>query len=163
MRSVLLVILLLWCSLIVAQSLNFNELDSFGLKHGLWHEYKLLPSKMIKNKVIDDSVHGISIYDEYDILDDPIIFTSQGSYLNGLKNGVWVERWLNDSIRSKINYFNGIAIGKFEYFYPDGVLMMEGIINISEYIDVKAYDKQGEFIGLEREKTKIILEFLYLK
>lgn len=163
MKNIIIILLLLCSQLSSAQFLESNQLDSLGLKQGTWKEYKLIPSKVIVNKAIEDSIDGVRINNDFDLLDDPVIFTSQGNYINGLKNGTWVEFWLNGNIRSKVNYLNGVALGEFKYYYSTGIIQMEGTINLSAEIMVSLYNKHGEFLRSEKEKTISILEFLYLK
>jgi len=163
MKNTIIILLFLFGQFSYAQSFEFNKLDSLGLKQGLWKEYKLIPSKLIVNMVVEDSIEMVSISDNFDLLDDPVIFTIQGSYLNGLKNGIWIEYWLNGNIRSKVNYLNGVASGEFQYYYPTGIIMMEGNINLSAELRVSSYNKQGEFLENKIVKTISLLEFLYFK
>ena len=128
-----------------------------------WKEYKLIPSKKIINKVIEDSLNPVQIINDYDLLDNPVIFTIQGNYLNGLKNGIWTEYWLNGNIRSEVNFLNGVAFGEFKYYYSNGKLMMDGKISLSKEIMVNTYNKLGEFLGRKQERTITVLEFIYLK
>lgn len=162
-KNIIILLLLIWSHIISAQNFDINKLDSLGLKQGLWKEYKIIPSKVIINHVYEDSLNGVHIYNKYDLLDDPVIFTSQGYYLNGLKNGIWTEYWLNGNIRSEVNFFNGVALGEFKYYYSSGKIMVEGNISLSEEIFVKSFNNNGEFLKREKVKTITILEFLYLK
>jgi hypothetical protein len=146
-----------------AQVLELNRIDSLGLKQGKWEEFKLIPSKVIVDKILKDSIKGIQIINDYNLIDNPVIFVAQGQYLNGLKTGIWTEYWKNDSVRSRVSYLNGVAFGEFKIFYPNGNLMMEGIITYSKFITAKMYNKQGELIGIENKDTISILEYIYLK
>lgn len=163
MKSFAIILLLLMSQISFAQVLELNGIDSLGLKQGKWEEFKLIPSKVIVNKVLKDSINGVQIINDYNLLDNPVIFVTKGYYFNGLKTGIWKEFWKNDSIRISVNYLNGVAFGEFKFFYPNGNLMMEGIITYSKYIMVNMYNKQGEFLGLEKEETISIMEYIYVK
>ena len=82
----------------VKDVMNFTGPD--GLKHGFWIETK-------------DCAPGAKKMRE-------------GKYNNSLKNGVWVDYYENEKIKSKITYANGRLEGPAVFYDQKQNILMEG-------------------------------------
>ncbi|PRY91931.1 hypothetical protein BY457_1222 [Marinilabilia salmonicolor] len=123
-----------------------NKVDSLGQRQGKWVEYKLLPSQISINHTFKTEKDGEIVYIVFDkkIYDEKSeIITCTGQYKNGLKTGLWIKYYSNDTIKSKVEFRNGIPYGKCQHYWKNGQLKIECIIGDDFNIPVIAYDING--------------------
>ena len=146
-----------------SQSDTLNQFDSNGKKTGWWITY------LDKNlKILEDSTgathcmynyyrKNIFLYrfgEGYGKKNSPIVFPENdtlklGSYT--LLHGIYLTKYKNGNLRSKIEAANGYMTG-FKYYYPNGQLRFEVIISEAcgapAQHCIKEYHKDGR---LKRE------------
>ena len=44
----------------------------------------------------------------------------QGEFIDGKREGVWIEKYYHGQLRSRIRYTNNVAFGKITYYYMNG-------------------------------------------
>lgn len=144
----------------VLEYVNGNFVDSLGKKQGVWTEHRLLPSQILINELFPAEKDGEKVYISYDkkIYDEKSeIITCIGYYLNGLKTGIWKEYFSNDTLKSIIEYKNGIPSGKCNIYYKNGQVKIKCIIGIDFKIHVVGYDFNGlKIVDTLAEKGKLI-------
>ena len=117
---------------------------------------------------------------------------SSGTFSNGLKDGVWINKYANGMIKDSTMYKNGLMHGPYKKFYPQGPLQTSGYFtenfasgiwqsyhnnsmpaSVRDYdrgqlVSVKYFTRSGEKIeevenGLMRKKQEIIFFDWYLE
>lgn len=83
-------------------------------------------------------------------------------YKNNLKNGVWYH-YENDSLRTEINFKNGIENGYAKYYDDSGRILAESNFKNGINIGVKKVYKRGEIyhFGFYNQEGKIIYGSFY--
>ena len=159
MRCSLFVLLIVSFTLLMSDieaQITPNNIDSLGLKQGMWREFKV-PTNFVTEKI------GIKIPEvttEYYYLTKdedrkffPII-ECVGEYLNGLKIGVWFEYYGDGKIKRQIEYEDGVPVGKCTIFWGNGILKEEFTINSDDSIPVTLYNHNGDLL-MKRMVSKI--------
>lgn len=155
---------ILWiCWLILFEShllaqITPNNVDSSGLKQGMWREF-IIPINYMSTvciKVPKDSSQCIYLSEDKDRKYFPIV-ECVGEYKDGLKTGIWFEYYGNGSIKSQIEFKNGIPLGDCKYFSGNGTLIAEFTISSDDSVSIKTWEDTGAFI-LEKKvpKTQVI-------
>ncbi len=68
----------------------------------------------------------------------------KGVYKNNKKKGLWISYFTNGNIKSKITYSNGIAKGYAEIYYPNGKIQEKGNWQINHWVgNYKYYYENG--------------------
>ena len=68
----------------------------------------------------------------------------------GKRTGNWTEYTIEGIIQSKENWQNGMQIGKWEYYYPNGNLKSEIVYKNALPIIVKCYDIEGNKLPIDK-------------
>jgi antitoxin component YwqK of YwqJK toxin-antitoxin module len=148
----------------VIMKLNENKVDSFGQKQGMWTERKVLYSEVMFNETIPAEKDGeivLIIYDKKTYNENSPIIICSGEYINNLKTGLWTEKFPNDTIKSLIEYKNGIPNGLFRIYYGNGQLKAECEIGNEFKIPVVGYDEEGNMIMESVTEKNEIIKFIY--
>ena len=70
-----------------------------------------------------------------------------GSYITGLKEGLWRNYYRNESLQYEGSYVKGLANGKHKYYYSDGSIKEEQYYEMGSREKVwKKYDEEGIII-----------------
>ena len=141
-----------------------NNVDSLGLKQGMWKEFKIpfdIVTQYIGIKVPEINREYYLFTKDKDRKYFPII-ECIGEYKNGLKTGVWIEYYSNEKIKSQIEYKNGMPFGKCEMFWENGSLKMQCIICSVGNFPIIIYNEDGTLLskqeGIRAEVIKAIYE-----
>jgi len=125
-----------------------NNVDSLGLKHGMWREFKVpfnLVTEEIGIKVPEVTAEYYYLTKEKDRKFFPIV-ECVGEYENGLKTGVWFEYYGDGTKKNQIEYKKGVPIGRCMMFWGNGVLKEEFTINSSDSLSVTFYEHNGDLL-----------------
>ncbi len=154
---------LLWLSILSCCVLNSkaqrytpNIVDTLGYKQGVWTEFRI-PFELANGEVFikfpDVKKEYYSLAKDHDRQYFPII-ECIGEYNNGLKTGVWIEYYWNDTISSRIKYKDGVPFGQCAKFWISGALKMGFVIGIADSVFVSFYNSEGLFVS-EKALSKI--------
>ena len=154
LTSVSLIITIICISVNLKGQITPNDVDSLGLKQGMWREF-IIPINYMNTvciKVPKDSSQCIYLSKDKDRKYFPIV-ECVGEYKDGLKTGIWFEYYGNGNIKSQIEYNNGIPHGDCKYFSGNGILITEFTISSDDSVSIKAWEDTGAFI-LEKKVPK---------
>ena len=104
-----------------------NNVDSLGLKQGMWREFKVpfdLMTKEIRIKVPEFTSEYYYLTKDKDRKYFPII-ECVGEYKNGLKTGVWLKNYGDGSIKGQLEFKEGRLTGNCRVFWGNGVVKEE--------------------------------------
>lgn len=142
--------------------------DTLGFKQGEWYEYRVDPLEI---KVTGDLTYTsdsiVKHIGNYRIIGNRFkkynIFKQVGSYKNGLRNGTWFEYWPDGPLYKKVNYNDGILVGKCYIYHKNGRVKSEYEIIYGHQSNVKFYKKNGalykEMIFEPQDQLRHFLEF----
>jgi hypothetical protein len=140
-----------------------NEIDSLGFKQGMWQEF-IVPIVFVTEYVGIEIPEVTSKYYYFTKDRDrkyfPII-ECIGNYKDGIKSGVWVEYYGNDTVKSQIEYIGGVPTGKCKIYWGNGVLKMEYTIGTDDSIPVSMYETNGEFITTKMALKSNMIRAIY--
>lgn len=154
----LLIILLFTITSKIDAQIAPNNVDSQGLKQGLWREFKIpfdIATKKIGVKIPKIKSKYFFFTKDEQRKFFPII-ECVGKYKNGLKTGMWVEYYGNGNLKNQINYSNGKPNGKCKVYWINGNLKEVFIINSNDSIQVLFYKQNGELL-IKKKVSKILL------
>ncbi|MCK5601418.1 hypothetical protein KAR91_06110 [Candidatus Pacearchaeota archaeon] len=121
-----------------------NEIDSLGLKQGLWVELEAKPDIIgVAHLDLDDGTSEDRMKYDYD---NPYILKYKGYYENGFRTGEWKVYSPNGVIRYIITFKNGVIYGDFKLYHPNGKIKLQGYIDRKPMTTVSYYDEEGTFI-----------------
>ena len=162
-RFILFILLLIVFEFNINAQITPNDVDTFGLKQGMWREFTIpinIMTDYVGFKVPIDSSEYIYLTKDRDRKYFPIV-ESIGEYKDGLKQGVWLEYYGNGTKKSQVEYKNGVPSGKCNMFWGNGVLKLEFTINENDSINVKAYQINGEFDFENKVLNSTIIKAIY--
>lgn len=95
----------------------------------------------------DDSLiiklHGISVsYYESGLLKD------SGNYINGEKQGEWINLYENGKIESKGAFSNGLREGEWNYYYEKGMNSTKEHYKKNKVVGLECFDELGRATGI---------------
>ena len=140
-----------------------NNVDSLGLKQGMWREFKV-PTNLVTEEIGIKVPEGTSEY--YYLTKDkdrkffPII-ECVGEYKNGLKTGIWLDYYGDGTKKSQIEYKEGVPTGKCRMFWGTGVLKEKFTINSHDSIPVTFYDFNGDLLMEKIVSKKGMIRAIY--
>jgi antitoxin component YwqK of YwqJK toxin-antitoxin module len=132
-----------------------NIVDSAGLKQGMWKEFKI-PFGYFEENVgmkipnVDSDVYYLANDKHRGYFN---IIECIGEYKNGLRTGIWNEYYATDTLRTRVEYKDGIPLGDCKMFWPNGTLQAEFTITTCDTVAFKAYDENGNLM-MERQVQK---------
>lgn len=161
MRKILILAITLSCLYFTSfGQLQENKVDSVGHKQGEWIEYRVLPSEIIINDLYPTVRNGESVYVIYDrkiFGEKSEVITCIGTYINGQREGLWKEFYSNDTLKSEIEYQNGVPLGECKIFWKNGILKMQCEFGNTNNTHIVVYDTDGSLIAdTVGSKNKII-------
>lgn len=163
-RFFLIFILCVCNTISINAQIPINRVDSLGLKIGFWREYKIKPYRTLElNKLIPDPFNTKKLYiaDKHDFGEKCIIFQCFGFYENGLKTGIWLEYYPNDSIKSKIEYKNGVPFGICKMYWNNGILKLQCKIDYEKKIELTLYDETGNKLDEVNVLKSALIKSIY--
>ncbi|PIP54157.1 MAG: hypothetical protein COX07_06850 [Bacteroidetes bacterium CG23_combo_of_CG06-09_8_20_14_all_32_9] len=108
-----------------------------GLEQGSFTEYNKDGIVILKGEYADGEREGLWIYHNGDI-------TEEGSYQNGMQNGLWKSWFLNGKINYEVKYVQGVPDGKYKLYYDNGYLRKQGYYSMgSREKNWNKYDMLG--------------------
>jgi antitoxin component YwqK of YwqJK toxin-antitoxin module len=84
----------------LGQKDSLNRVDAEGKKQGHWKNH--------------ESVEGTSV------------LTSEGSYLDNERTGIWTQYYSNGTVKSRKHFVNGYVNGSVIEYFPDGTMKEKG-------------------------------------
>lgn len=155
-RIMLIILSLFYVEITLIAQIAPNNVDTLGLKQGMWREFKIpipIMTDYIGFKVPIDSSEYIYWTKDRDRKYFPII-ECIGEYKDGLKSGVWLEYYGNGRKKSQVDYKKGVPFGDCKIYWGNGVLKKEFTISTDDSVIVKVYELNGEVI-MEKNVSKI--------
>ncbi len=158
---------MLFCLFANVEGKTINNVDSIGLKQGVWREFRAIPISSWTGKFCIpnplDSTQVIAI-DSFDFEEEVLISESYGQYVNNLKQGVWLEfNPYGKYLMNKIEYIDGVPNGKCELYWYNGTIKMKCNITDSKYIKVESYTEQGQLFDERMMLKSELIKTLYEK
>ena len=158
--------------------------DKNGLKQGKWIEYKTkniiwvsTPDSCNIDSISPEGVRYLKsdwkwVFEAYsrtkskinsncdtiysNVIPPAVIeFLSFGNYIDNKKTGKWKTYDNNNLIYKEFDYANGLAIGRFYFYYKNGHIKMKGLINRNDNsFNVKKYSETGNLIEEKKYELK---------
>ena len=108
-----------------------------GVEEGSITEYNKEGIVILKGEYVDGERDGLWNFHNGDN-------TEEGSYQDGLQNGIWKSWFFNGKLNYQVNYVQGVPDGKFKLYYENGTLREEGIYSMgSKEKNWNKFDMQG--------------------
>jgi antitoxin component YwqK of YwqJK toxin-antitoxin module len=140
---------ILW--VITPDSCNIDNISPEGVRHvkSHWSDWRFVSETYSRTKSkIDSNCDTV-----YSNVIPPVVieFLNFGDYLDNKKTGKWKTYDKDELLYKEFLYDNGLAIDKFYFYYQNGFVKMEGVINRNEdSFGIKKFSDSGELI---EEKT----------
>lgn len=108
-----------------------------GIEEGSFIEYNKNAKVILKGEYVDGEREGVWSYNNGD-------FTEEGSYQEGLQNGLWKGWFSNGKLSYEMTFVQGVADGKFKTYYDNGNVREEGYYSMgSREKNWNKYDMLG--------------------
>jgi hypothetical protein len=135
-----------------------NQIDSLGLKQGLWREFEAHPAT--EGFTIHDNEDGTSTHEDNFSDHRFNIYKYCGSYKDGFRTGVWNIYSASNRLVYAVNYNKGIIEGSFVVYYKEGETLKCNILQETK-TKVEIYSKAGVLKEVQYFSTQELLGYIF--
>ena len=108
-----------------------------GVEDGSLTEYNKEGTVILKGDYVDGERDGVWNFNNGDN-------TEEGTYQDGLQNGLWKGMFSNGKTNYQVNYIQGVPDGKYKLYYENGNIREEGVYSMgSKEKNWYKYDYEG--------------------